>query len=366
MDKDTPSSDISSIDISIAETTPKCTATNCFDPDNKDTLKCSVSKCGRLVHYKCSMLPPYQVQIHLNNQNKRNKATFICFNCVEVSKDIVSLCGEENHEKMKLKKIINERDRQIEDIKAAKKELNNKFQSHKIKYNNIREKIVEAQVLEELNQKIKEQINELGESIKSSVLKEIQSTLNNVETKVTEAQKSYADATKAASTPVSTSGLKSIVKEARYEEIKERRDHDQRQSNVIIHGVAECSEKKEDGDNEFVETLVKTIKISTPTIKSISRIGAEAVDKKRSIKVVLGSEKEKMTFLRNLSPLKGNKRYEGVSVTEDLTPTERSVLKEWTDKAKDLNLDYTDWVYRVRGDSKNGYYLKKFPRIQSK
>ena len=135
-------------------------------------------------------------------------------------------------------------------------------------------------------------------------------------------------------TPVSTSGL-------RYKEIKERRDHDQRQSNVIIHGVAECSEKKEDGDNKFVETLVKTIKISTPTIKSISRIGAEAVDKKRPIKVVLGSEKEKMTFLRNLSPLKGNKRYEGVSVTEDLTPTERSVLKEWTDKAKDLNLDYT-------------------------
>ena len=69
-----------------------------------------------------------------------------------------------------------------------------------------------------------------------------------------------------------------------------------------------------------------------------------------------------MNFLRNLSVLKGNSLYKGVSVTEDLTQTERSVLKEWTEKAKDLNLDDTDWLHRVRGDSKNGYYLKKFPR----
>ncbi len=71
-----------------------------------------------------------------------------------------------------------------------------------------------------------------------------------------------------------------------------------------------------------------------------------------------------MTFLRNLSVLKGNDEFKGISVTEDLTPTEISVLQEWTEKAKDLNLDDSDYAWRVRGDSKNGYRLKKFPKMQ--
>ena len=232
----------------------------------------------------------------------------------------------------------------------------------KTKNNQLREQRVEKRVLENLNNKIEEQIKTLGETIKSSILEEIQSSLTKVESKVDQVKTSYAAVTKV-STPVTTSGLKTIVKEARYEEMREKRDHDNRQNNVIIHGVSESAVEQNDAeDKKFVESLIKTIRIPTPNIKSISRIGASATDKRRPIKVVLRSEKEKMNFLRNLSVLKGNSLYKGVSVTEDLTQTERSVLKEWTEKAKDLNLDDTDWLHRVRGDSKNGYYLKKFPR----
>ena len=136
---------------------------------------------------------------------------------------------------------------------------------------------------------------------------------------------------------------------------------------IVIHGVAEQKDDGEetDGDKKFVDVLVKTIKIPTPNIKSISRIGTKAANKKRPIKVVLGSEKEKMALLRNLAALKGSNKYIGVSVTEDLTQTERLLLKEWADKAKKSTQEDPNWIWRVRGDSKNGYYHKKFPRKQN-
>ena len=139
----------------------------------------------------------------------------------------------------------------------------------------------------------------------------------------------------------------------------------QRQRNIIIHGVAESTEgTQQDHDQKFVTGLIDTIKIPKPTIKNITRIGTQSTDKNRPIKVVLSTEKEKTSLLRNLSALKGNEDYKGISVTEDLTLTERAVLKEWIEKAKDLNLDYSNVIHRVRGDSKNGYRLKKFPRLQ--
>lgn len=361
MDDDIPNSDISSIDISTVETLPTCTVNNCYDPEEKSSLKCTNTKCLRLVHFKCTKLPAYQVQIHLNNQTKRAstkvKGTFICVNCVEVSKDVSSLCSNEEED---LKKIIQRRDQKIEKIEESKTKLS---ENNKNMKKLMRERGLEKHLLDNLNKRIESQISELGETIKSSILEEIQSSLTKVESQV---EKSYANVTKASNTPMLTSGLKSIVKEARYEEIKEKKDHDQRQKNIVIHGVDEQEDEgTSDGDKKFLDALVKTIKIQTPSIKSVSRIGRKAEDKKRPIKVVLGSEKEKMTFLRNLAPLKDNQKYKGVSVTEDLTQTERLVLKEWADKAKELNLDDPEWVWRVRGDSKNGYYHKKFPRNQN-
>ena len=55
--------------------------------------------------------------------------------------------------------------------------------------------------------------------------------------------------------------------------------------------------KNDEGDKNFVETLIQVIKIPTPNIKNVSRIGATAPDKRRPIKVALGSDKEKMNFL---------------------------------------------------------------------
>lgn len=368
MEEDTPS-DISSIDLLSTVTAPCCSPTNCFVTGETNTLKCSITKCSRLVHFKCSQLPAYQVQIHLNNQNNQKKTrsnsssklTFICCNCVEVSKDLTSLCQENQEE---LENTIRERDRMIEVCEYQSEEA----KCWKSKYNVLREKSVKTRTIDDLDKKFQQQITAMGESIKSSLLEVIKSSLTKVEEHATVAQRSYADATKItteATSTIATSGLKSIIKEARYEEIKEKRDHDQRQRNVIIHGVPEWNdEQKENGDKKFVKTIIEIVKIPPPTIKGISRIGSTAdANKKRPIKLVLGSEKEKLSLLRSLSALKGNDDYKGVSITEDLTLTERAVLKEWTEKAHALNMEDNEYdVHRVRGNSKNGYSLRKFPR----
>ena len=105
MDEDTPSSEISSIDISTAE---QCTYESFFEPGEKDSLQCSNPKCVRRVHFECSQLPPYPAQIHWNTQqNAKRKSTFVCCHCVDVSDDVLLLC-KSNEEQ--LKNLIKEQD----------------------------------------------------------------------------------------------------------------------------------------------------------------------------------------------------------------------------------------------------------------
>ena len=93
---------------------------------------------------------------------------------------------------------------------------------------------------------------------------------------------------------------------------------------------------------------------------SKNRKGA-ADDKKRPLLVVLNDESEKWNLLGNLTALKGNDTYKGISVNEDLTREDREKIKKLSIDAKTLNAQEksTTEVYRVRGDSKNGFDLKK-------
>ena len=103
------------------------------------------------------------------------------------------------------------------------------------------------------------------------------------------------------------------------------------------------------------------------TIKKVVRIGLRADPKNRPIKVSLANEKEKSLVLRSLVALKNNTNYTGMSISEDLTIAERAVLKEWVVKAKSRNQGLptnSNSIWRVSGDSKNGYRLKEFTTPQ--
>ena len=77
--------------------------------------------------------------------------------------------------------------------------------------------------------------------------------------------------------------------------------------------------------------------------------------------VSFSSEREKFTLIGNLCLLKGIQKYSAVSITEDLTPEERKNLKRLSDQAKVRNENDSseNEKWRVRGNSKNGFFLIK-------
>ena len=98
-------------------------------------------------------------------------------------------------------------------------------------------------------------------------------------------------------------------------------------------------------------------------VKRITRIGKKDGERDRPLMIILQSEDEKVKLMGNLSALKGNDVYSGISVTEDLTPEQRNIFKALVNEAKKHNdTEGVDHTLRVRGSSKNGYYLKKFPK----
>ena len=57
-----------------------------------------------------------------------------------------------------------------------------------------------------------------------------------------------------------------------------------------------------------------------------------------------------------------DKGYNGISITEDHTITERKMIKDFVDQAKQANekeRSDSDIFWVVRGSPKNGLYLKK-------
>ena len=158
------------------------------------------------------------------------------------------------------------------------------------------------------------------------------------------------------------------MKVARNEELAEESEKKQRACNIIIHGVKEDSnlnkEEASANDREFVTQLIGTLGLST-AYKNCLRIGKFDPSKKRPIKVVLNSEAEKNNIMENLKALKGQESFRGISLTYDYTVTERQLIKEYSEKAKENNHNEppnSRYVWRLRGSPKNGLRLKKFPK----
>ena len=71
--------------------------------------------------------------------------------------------------------------------------------------------------------------------------------------------------------------------------------------------------------------------------------------------------------MSNLRNLKDKKMYNGISITDDYTVTERKMIKEYTIKAKEKNSiegENSDFVWKVRGTPKNGLVVKRFKKVK--
>ena len=228
-----------------------------------------------------------------------------------------------------------------------------------------------------LENSMNKRIDLIGQTLKESLLKEVQSNNIQFENKFNEMMtqnRTYAESLKniqpsaePATIPTVVTNLRTIIEETRNEDLAEENEKKIRACNIIIHGVSESSSTENDEakkhDVDFVTNLNEAISITTETPKNIIRLGKADQGKKRPIKVVLNSEYDKNNIMANLRKLKDQELYKRVSITDDYTIKERQMIKEKAAEAKANNDEEppnSRYIWRIRGTPKNGLIIKKF------
>ena len=105
-------------------------------------------------------------------------------------------------------------------------------------------------------------------------------------------------------------------------------------TNPSYHTLEYLEDKIETKLNNLKESFLNTIKEQANKTKITD-------GKCRTIKIVLGCEKEKESLMSNLSALKNNDMYKGISITEDLTQSQRMAYKQLANGAKTKNMNDT-------------------------
>ena len=354
----------------------ECSNNECIGDQEENVLKCR--KCDRNVHYECSQLPAYQIQTFI--KYKTIRSNYICQNCIQPElwvKELVKKSSETNNKDSDDlgKSVASQTETNSKDLNDLQKKVRD--QANLIKQYKEKEALLQKELVEKdaNNKTLKKQLqNNPGyhtlefveekmemklDSFKESILTAIKKSADNTETKISQSVTNYASAAKVNSTTLPTGDIKQAVKVIRQAEKDEERRKEIRSKNLIVHGVPEIH-----NGEKFAEDLRKDIHADVQ-VKQIFRIGKPTEDKIRPIKIVLNSEDDKFKFFGNLSGLRGNEKYKGISVTEDLSKDERAAFKELSNQAKERNLkekDNPDCIWRVRGSTKNGYRLKKVQR----
>ena len=149
--------------------------------------------------------------------------------------------------------------------------------------------------------------------------------------------------------------------EAKNVEMVVEHDRQRRENNIIIHGVTDNNVPTEDDTfvYSFLEILGANVK---PT--SIHRLGKPNNDKSRPLKLAMASISDKNLVMSRLTNLKAaDDQFRKISVRDDYTPEERSMIKSLHEKATQLNKTENTNEWKVRGNPKNGLRLM---RIKSK
>ena len=275
----------------------------------------------------------------------------------------------------------------IQDYEASEVALKQKIRDSEASLVSQQEKFDQAgnpdfDNLVKLEQHMKKEIVNLGKSIKESLIKEIQENNKLIEEKLSLKQTPLVTgpwhtqsgepsenegSSQTTAHPVTPVDFRTIIQEQQKQQIDEVNDQRSRARNVIIHGVKEVTDadktEAKKGDEDFVKNLLRAMAIEELNVKSVNRIGMKNPEKKRPLLVVMNNEADKDKLLQNLTRLKDQENFKGISVTEDYTVAERKLLTEWREKAKTENSEEEEsskYIWRVRGTPKNGLSLKRF------
>ena len=153
--------------------------------------------------------------------------------------------------------------------------------------------------------------------------------------------------------------VRKIIEDSKNNEKVEESEQERRSRNFVIHGADEYGnsvERMKKLDTEYVLDILKHIGIQEKP-ENIVRLG-NATTKRRPIKVVMASKNAKGRVMQNLRKLKGTvEEFGKISVTEDYTQSEIEQLKHWSEEAKRKSAGKEEFIYKVRGDPKNGLRL---------
>ena len=413
-----------------------CTPLACVQDDDKYKLECV--ECKLLVHYRCTQLPLYQIQLFLTKGYRK----YICLNCVKVPTYLLDTLSElhivettssshkktmaelttalkqsaEENETCKLNNLaltnkhnnvcamlaeqansskrkeeeLNQLQLEIEEHETSMKSFEDEEAKLRAVIENQRNEMRDQQekfnevgnpdydTMTKLENLMNQKIENIGESIKQSLLQVINQNNKQIDGKLTHVMnqnKTYAESVKNIQgaeinqpIPMDNSNFRQIMKDAKNAELTEESDKKLRSCNIILHGVTESSDtdNAKSIDETYVKSFLEAIKPTT-ICKSIFRIGKEGPNKKRPIKVIMKSEADKNKIMDNLKCLKDQETFIGLSVTDDYTISERDLIKEWTEKAKVSHVNESpnsNYTWKVRGNPKNGLRLKKFLKRQ--
>ena len=157
--------------------------------------------------------------------------------------------------------------------------------------------------------------------------------------------------------------IRKIMKDAKNDDKVEENEQAKRSINFIIHGAEEIGhdvKSKEKNDKEYIEDILKHLGLKSKPA-SVIRIGDSKKSNSRPIKITMKSKDDKYAIMSRLGRLKNTEDDFGkISITEDYTQSEREMIKSWSSKAKEKSAGDKDFIYKVRGDPKNGLKLVRF------
>ena len=239
-----------------------CSLTSCADDDDQNRLECR--KCHRLVHYECTQLPLYQLQIYVNTYNEQ----YQCHNCVRITKTLRSKIGENSYHMMQ---------KEIEKKDGVIKKLKNELAKN-------------CSLKNDIESIFTKKIADLEIKTKKMIKEEIQQTKNFMKET---SQKTYAEITKK-----HRENVKSAVTEQKEEDMNEQKDIESRKNNIILYGIeepmGETKEKEQEQDKREIKEILYVIGVRD-IIPKHHRIGQkdESGLKQRPIKMTLKNASEK-------------------------------------------------------------------------
>jgi len=385
MDDQDPDSLNATNDI-IKET--KCTLSACHIESDEHNLQCV--KCKRKVHYKCTLLPLYQLQRFLNFGTSYRK--YICSNCVEIRGDLCAIVPKTpsnetlqlelaNQQRLiktyeleliKLREALTEyrsqdvnsstkkrkRNQENEDINEQsedEEEQNETPINKKDEPQQTSQHLYQEKFLAEMKSMIDKKFNQMEYKINNIVESKIQEKLHDQENM----QTTFAETL---TKNINEVTIEKAIQESLNKELVQDTQRMKREKNMIIHGVVEnrgAEIEDMEHDEMYISDLFQIIGADVkPT--TITRLGKPNEERNRPIKLVMESTEDKAQVMSRLINLKNAEQvYRSISVKDDHTYEERETIKQWMRKADQRNKKEktTDW--KVRGSPKNGLRLVK-------